>query len=100
MKRLLRPSRLLFLFPLFLLCLPAFSPVGEPRNGIAVGFSGGVVLNSVGFDPTIKQQMHIGPTLGVVARFTSEKYFSTYCALQVELNYAQLGWKENVLDAQ
>lgn len=100
MKRLLRPSRLLFLFPLFLLCLPAFSQVGEPRNGIAVGFSGGVVLNSVGFDPTIKQQMHIGPTLGVVARFTSEKYFSTYCALQVELNYAQLGWKENVLDAQ
>ena len=100
MKHFLRHFRLLFFLPLFLLSLPAFSQVGEPRHSIAVGFSGGVALNSVGFDPTIKQQQHVAPTLGVVARFTSEKYFSTYCALQVELNYAQLGWKENVLNAQ
>lgn len=92
--------RLIILLPFILLSLPAFCQVGEPRHSIAVGFSGGVALNSVGFDPTIKQQQHVAPTLGVVARFTSEKYFSTYCALQVELNYAQLGWKENVLNAQ
>lgn len=73
--------------------------IGDPRNNIAVGFSGGVALNTIGFDPTIKQNMHIGPTFGITARFTSEKYFNTYCALQVELNYATLGWKENILDS-
>ena len=100
MKHCLRHVRLLLFHQHFLFSLPAFSQVGEPRHSIAVGFSGGVVLNSVGFDPTIKQQQHVAPTLGVVARFTSEKYFSTYCALQVELNYAQLGSKANVLNAQ
>lgn len=74
--------------------------IGEPRSNIAIGFSGGVALNTIGFDPTIKQSMHIGPTYGVVARFSSEKYFKTYCALQVELNYTTLGWRENILDSQ
>lgn len=80
-------------------CTTARAQIGEPRNNIAVGFSGGVVLNTIGFDPTIKQNMHVGPTFGVVARFTSEKYFKTYCALQLELNYATLGWREQVLNA-
>lgn len=80
-------------------CVTARAQVGEPRNNIAVGFSGGVALNTIGFDPTIKQSMHVGPTFGIVARFTSEKYFKTYCALQLELNYSSLGWKEEVLDA-
>lgn len=72
--------------------------VGEPRNNIAIGFTGGVALNTIGFDPTIKQKMHVGPTFGLVARFTSEKYFKTYCALQLEVNYTSLGWKEEVVD--
>ena len=29
----------------------------------------------------------------------SERYFKTYCALQFELNYAQLGWNENILNS-
>ena len=73
--------------------------VGETRRTIAVGVTGGVALNRVGFDPTIKQTLHAGPTLGVVARFTSEKYFKALCALQVELNYTEMGWKENILDS-
>lgn len=90
---------------LFVLLLAFFTSigvnaqVGEARSNIAVGVSGGVVMNKVGFDPTIKQAMHIAPTFGVTARFTSEKYFNVYCALQLELNYANLGWKENVLNA-
>ena len=56
-------------------------------------------MNQIGFDPTIKQYWHVGPTFGVVARFTSERYFKAFCALQVELNYASLGWRENVLNA-
>lgn len=74
--------------------------VGERRDNIALGASGGVALNTIAFDPTIKQTMHVGYTAGVVARFTSEKYFKALCSLQLELNYTQLGWKENVLSAQ
>lgn len=66
---------------------------------MAVGFTGGVMMNTIGFDPTIKQNQHIGPTFGVVARYTSERYFKAYCALQVELNYSVLGWRENILNS-
>lgn len=76
----------------------ANAQIGEPRNNIAIGVTGGVAMNTIGFDPTVKQNLHIGPTIGVVARFTSEKYFKTYCALQLELNYTTLGWNENILD--
>lgn len=86
-----------------LLAILAFSTargqVGEARRGIALGCNAGVALNTVGFDPTIKQFMHVGPTLGVTARFTSELYFNILCALQIELNYTRLGWRENVLDS-
>ncbi len=78
----------------------AQAQIGERRNSIALGVSGGIALNTIGFNPTIKQSMHIGETLGIVARFTSEKYFKTYCALQLEVNYTRLGWRENVLNAQ
>lgn len=78
---------------------PLHAQIGEPRHSVAIGFSGGVALNTIGFDPSIKQNMHTGPTFGVVARFTSEKYFKTYCALQLELNYSTLGWNERILDA-
>lgn len=86
---------------LFALLTPvaSFSQIGEARHNIAIGVSGGVVMNKVGFDPTIKQAYHVAPTFGVTARFTSEKYFNVYCALQLELNYANLGWKENVFDS-
>lgn len=78
--------------------LPTMAQVGEPRNDIAIGFSGGLAMNTIGFNPTIKQSQHIGPTFGIVARFTSEKYFKSYCALQLEVNYTTMGWKENILD--
>lgn len=74
--------------------------IGEARNAIAVGFNAGVNMNSVGFDPTIKQNLFVAPTFGATFRLTSEKYFKTLCALQVELNLSQLGWNENILDKQ
>lgn len=73
--------------------------VGEARHSLAVGVTGGVMMNTIGFDPTIKQNQHMGPTFGVVARYTSERYFKAYCALQVELNYSVLGWRENILNS-
>ena len=68
--------------------------VGELHNDFVVGVNGGYVLNKMTFSPTIKQTFHGGMTFGITARYTCEKYFSSYCALQAELNYAQLGWKE------
>ena len=84
---------------LLLFAVPVQAQVGEVRNSLAVGFTGGVMMNTIGFDPTIKQNQHIGPTFGVVARYTSERYFKAYCALQVELNYSVLGWRENILNS-
>jgi hypothetical protein len=34
----------------------------------------------------------------VALRYTVEKYFSTICSIQLELNYAQMGWKEDIKD--
>ena len=78
----------------------SWAQTGEPRSEIAVGFNAGMVLNTVMFTPTIKLTQLPGPTLGATLRVTSERYFKTYCALQVELNYARLGWREYVLDHQ
>lgn len=85
-----------FLF--FLLCVTAFSQVGEYRNTLSLGANGGMTFNTISFDPHIKQNSHIGPTFGVTMRYTCEKYFKTLCALQLELNYTRLGWTEHVLD--
>lgn len=84
---------------LFVATFAAKAQIGEPRHNICIGFNAGVVMNQIGFDPTIKQKWHVGSSVGVVARFTSERYFKAFCALQLELNYTTLGWRENVLNA-
>ena len=76
----------------------AHAQLGEIRRGFAIGGSAGLAMNRIGFDPTIKQFWHLGPTAGITARFTSELYFKALCALQVELNFAQVGWREHVLN--
>ena len=93
-------KKILLLYTLLLFTLSATAQIGEPRSAIAIGVNGGVSMNNIGFDPTIKQNMFIGPTLGATLRITSEKYFKTLCALQLELNFSQLGWKENVLNSK
>ena len=55
-------------------------------------------MNTMNFSPTIKQSSKIGPQLGVSFRYISEKYFKSICGLLVELNYANLGWKEKIED--
>lgn len=89
------------LFPLILAVmavLPAAAQVGDFRKDFAVGFNGGVAMSKVSFVPTVPQAMLNGPTFGITARYTCEKYFSSICAVVAELNYAQMGWKENILD--
>ena len=92
-------KKLLLLTFALLLTVMAYGQIGERRAQLTVGASGGLMFNTVDFDPTIKQTQHSGPTFGVTLRYTCEKYFSTVCAVQIELNYSQLGWKENILNS-
>lgn len=92
----------LFLF-LFLACSFAMvsqAQIGEQRRALSLGVNLGVAMNTVDFDPTIKQKSHLGPSLGVSLRYVSEKYFTTYCAVYAELNYAVLGWKEDIYNGK
>ena len=77
----------------------AWAQIGERRSVLSIGGNAGLLFNSVDFDPTIRQTQHMGAGVGLTLRYTCEKYFTTVCALQVELNYAQLGWKEDILNA-
>lgn len=74
----------------------AFGQVGSHRSDLAVGFNGGYVLNRISFNPTIKQAWKGGTTMGLTVRYTCEKYLAAICAIQGELNYTNLGWKEIV----
>lgn len=74
--------------------------IGERRDALAIGVNAGMTWNSVSFDPTIKQKQLMAPTFGITFRATSEKYFATVCAFQIELNYARLGWKEDIMSSQ
>ena len=35
---------------------------------------------------------------GLAFRYVCEKYFNTICSVQAEVNYAKIGWKEDILD--
>ena len=80
------------------LALTATAQVGEHRNDFALGVNGGYALTNIGFVPRVSQSMHGGITAGLSARYVCEKYFSTICSVQAELNYTQMGWKESILD--
>lgn len=74
----------------------AYGQIGEHRNDLAIGFNGGYTLNQVMFEPTIQQKMKGSPTFGFTARYTCEKYFKSLCAVQAEINFANLGWEEKI----
>lgn len=76
-----------------------YSQVGEYRNNMCIGVNAGFTMNKIGFDPIIAQKYHTAPTFGITFRYTSERFLTAYCALQVELNYMRLGWTEEVLDS-
>ena len=72
--------------------------VGEYRNDFAVGGGGGVTLTTVNFLPKVPQDMYQGRLFGVTMRYTGEKYFKSICSVVAEANFAQVGWKESILD--
>ena len=75
----------------------ATAQVGEYRTDFALGLNGGYVMSNMAFVPKVPQTMLGGMTLGVTARYTCEKYFKSICAVVAEINYAQIGWKEDIL---
>ena len=74
--------------------LPGHAQIGEQRHNLAVGFNGGININSVSFSPTVRQKSLMGINGGLTMRYISEKYFSMICGAQVELNFSQHGWSE------
>ena len=60
----------------------------------AYGASGGATFSSVSFTPRVLQSQRPGVTLGLTGRMT----MGPHVGLQVELNYAQQGWKEKYED--
>ena len=78
--------------------LTVSAQVGEQRNTISLGVSGGMGTSSVSFIPSIKQQLSLGPTFGVSVRHVSEKYFFLICGTQLECNFATRGWTELIED--
>ena len=96
----LRPSiiRVAVLLAFHLPLATIHAQVGEHRSELAVGVNAGYVMSQVGFLPKIPQSQHPGKTVGFTARYSSEKYFNSICAIVLEVNYTQMGWKESILD--
>lgn len=87
----------IFLIILFLTSTcHAWAQMGEQRHDFNIGINAGIALNQVGFTPKINQKYYMGPLGGLTLRYTSERYLGMYCAFQAEINYAQLGWKEDI----
>lgn len=76
----------------------ASAQVGEYRTDFALGVSGGYIMSNVAFVPKVPQGMLGGRIMGITARLTSEKYFSSICAIVAEVNHANIGWKERIWD--
>ena len=81
-----------------LLGTTALAQVESPRSSLEVGVSGGMNLNRMELQPSVRQGLHQGFNGGFQARYTSEKYFSMICATQLEVNFSQRGMIEDFDD--
>lgn len=88
----------ILVFILSLLSLQANAQIGLHRNDFQIGVNGGLVMSNVGFTPKVNQKGHNGFTGGLTLKYTSEKYFSTICSILGEINYARVGWTEDIID--
>ena len=80
--------------------LQSMAQIGLHRSDLSIGLNGGYVLSSVGFNPKVDQSQHGGFTGGLSVKYVCEKYFNTFCSLYAEVNYAALGWKQDIKDLQ
>lgn len=89
---------LAIIFAIAFTAVTASAQVGDPRNTLSIGVSGGMGTSRVSFIPSIRQTLSLGPTLGVSIRHVSEKYFFLICGTQLECNLATRGWTELIED--
>ena len=80
--------------------IPVSAQIGEHRNDFAIGFNGGYMMSSVALTSADLDCLHGGLTGGFSMRYTCEKYFKTICSIYAEVNYAQAGWEEDILDKE
>ena len=92
----MRKALLLLLF--FIVPLWSNAQIGDHRNDLSIGLNAGLSLANVGFVPKVTQTMLPGYTAGLSLRYVCEKYFSTICSVFAELNYTQMGWREDIRD--
>ena len=90
--------RLILVLALAFVSLTSTAQIGDPRNTLSLGVSGGMGTSQVSFIPSIKQTLSLGPTFGVSIRHVSEKYFFLICGTQIECNFATRGWTELIED--
>lgn len=91
-------QRLSLLSILLMFSNMVIAQVGERRSDFSIGINGGITMSSMDMVPKIKQGSKMSPTFGFSSRYVCEKYFATICAVQIELNYANMGWKEIIED--
>lgn len=87
--------KIISIITLLFFALNIQAQVEEPRSILEIGFGGGMNFNRMDFQPSIRQNYLNGINGGLSIRYTSEKYFSMICAAQLEVNFAQRGWKED-----
>ena len=90
-------KRIIFL-ALFTLHISVYAQVGEKRSDFAIGGNAGMLMTKMDMNPTIKQDYKYTPTFGFSARYICEKYFTAICGVSMEINFANLGWKEVIED--
>ncbi len=69
-----------------------FSQTEEFKPLYSFGIKQGINYSTVNFSPGIDQGLTLGYTGGLAFKYQSEKNW----AIQLELNYIQKGWKENL----
>lgn len=79
-------------------CSLVNAQVGDKRSDFAIGGNVGMLMTKMDITPTIKQDYKFSPTFGFSARYICEKYFTAICGVSIEVNFANLGWKEVIED--
>lgn len=79
-------------------CSLVNAQVGDKRSDFAIGGNVGMLMTRMDITPTIKQDYKYSPTFGFSARYICEKYFTAICGVSMEVNFANLGWKEVIED--
>lgn len=91
-------QRVISIISFLVIAITASAQIEEPRRIVEIGVSGGMNLNKIDLQPSMRQKMLSGLNGGISIRYTSEKYFSMICAAQLEVNFSQKGWEEDFDD--